>query len=324
MSECTPSGPARALRGRHRPDCQNAALTCAGCEPCPELHCTVCRRTHADHVCPHCLRQVRTTLARLKYLARKLPGEATRNHGAYATGNNIPGGDALVLAGPGASPEQIRRALDERLLLQLDTSHAQEESRADPRPPATVLAYWTRTWRDHLDQPTTLTITLDRAADYIDTQLPHLTDDPRFIVMARELGDALRRVEDALHEGDRPQTSRVPCWECGTRLVKVYTAREDDDHWLCPHCGELYDQARFDRAKEDHLTSTGADRFVSVTDATEAIGRPVQTVRAWIRRGMVEVSRDERTGRLLAWWPDVRNLHLTQQVRVRQTRPPAP
>lgn len=298
----------RVLRARHRDDCYDPD-TCPGCLPCPDHHCAACRHEHAPTICPSCLLDTRTDLRMVGTLAPNLRVEAVNGRSAYAVRQDVPGGDALVMAGPGASPNVVRPQL------------------GDPIPPLSLLSAWVDTWQHVMHHESMPPVRdLDYAVEYLDRRLHMMADlhTGTYLVMARELATMRRRVEDVTHDGERADTSRVPCWECGARLVKVYAAKVGDDHWCCPRCGEMYDQHRYERALHDHLASNGAARMVYVTDATAAIGRPVQTVRAWIRTGRVETDRDPVTNRLRAWWPDVRSAHLeTRHGRGAYPRPSA-
>lgn len=290
----------RLLVGRHLDPCRSPG-DCHGCWPCEEHHCATCHRVHAPDVCPGCLALVRIDLHAIGGMWVRLPVEATNGRPAYHTHVlGIPGGEATVMLAPG---HYTLKLYDPPV-------------RYDP-PPIVVLDHWAIHWSGvlghrpvHIADPVMASL-----VTYLDGVLHQVTGDPEFLVMAHDLAKTVRRMEDVLHDGDRPERSRVPCWECGTRLVKVYTSKVKDDHWLCPRCGELYDAGRYERAKHDHLASSGANRYVSVSDATVAIGRPVQTVRSWIRRGLIDTARDPSTGRLTAWWPDVRNQHLATAPR---------
>ena len=320
----TRDNPTRLLVGRHLPACPGGQRDhCHGCQPCPEPHCRACTRTHAEDICAPCLAAVRADLHTLAALIPRLPTEATHGRGAYhSRADQVPGGDALTLAAPGTNDTDLDRALRYRLARNLDTTHALDDAVPnDPRPPHTVLDSWALHWAAALpttppDPDTAAIIT------YLNRRLHHLADHPEFCAMARDIAAAVHQLENVLHEGDRPQRSRVPCWECGTRLVKTYAATADHDHWTCPRCGEIYDHGRYERAQHQHLASAGADRYVAVRDAVTAIGRPTQTIRSWIRRGLVATSRDRSTGRLVVWWPDIRTLHRTTGTRRRASAAP--
>lgn len=307
----------RVLAGRHQDDC--GAPDCPGCLPCPQPHCATCHTQHADATCAECLALARHNLTALGRLHQHLEAEA--RHGRHATHvhTGIPGGDAVVLLVPGPSPQAYGATLAQRLAQELDVSHAGEEYRQDPRPVLTVLVEWEARWRAKMGTPTTLPRTMPRVVDYLGEQLHHIAQDPAtFPTLAREVATTLRRVEDVLHEGQRPQVSRVPCLGCGTRLAKRYGDTEAADHWVCPRCGEVYDRGRYDRAKHDHLASAGAERYVAVSDAVAAIGRPRTTVWNWVRKGLVQARRDPTRGTMV-WWPDVRELHVATRTRTRRT-----
>lgn len=291
----------RIIRGRHLDTCGDPTQ-CAGCEPCPDPHCRTCRKDHAAVTCPGCLAMVRGNLAAVHDLAGHLVEEAVHGRAALHTHDGVPGGDALVLLAPGHYTP--------------GGHHLELEGQAtDPRPPLAVLSYWARVWSDvrgHYPEAHGL----DQVVAYLDTQLHHMAEEgDLFPRLARDVGRTRTQVENVLHAGVRPDTTRVPCWDCGTRLEKVWASTEREDHWRCPKCGEVYDRGRYDRAKYDHLASTGAERYVHVTDAVAAVGRPEQTVRSWIRKGLVSTQRHPTTGRLMAWWPDVRSLHLNTATR---------
>lgn len=292
----------RVLVGRHDDGCPGGPDHdgCHGCQLCPGPHCQRCHQAHATDVCAGCLGLIRVDLHSISTLADRLPTEAVVGRPAYHIHSGIPGGEAVVLLSPG--------------------HHDPHLAALEPRPPAVVLDHWAVHWWQALGSGEPVVIkapVVHSLVAYLDRVLSQLTGLASFLDMADDLATTVRRLEDVLHEGERPERSRVPCWECGTRLVKVYTAQVRSDHWLCPRCGELYDQGRYERAKHDHLASAGANRYVSVSDATVAIGRPAQTVRSWLRRGLVDTAKDPRTGRLQVWWPDVRNLHLSTGTRER-------
>lgn len=281
----------RVLAGRHDEPCTDPS--CTGCLPCPEHHCLTCRRDHADTTCPGCLAMARDHLSTIRVLATHLHDESV--HGLRSLHAEVPGGDALVLLAPGNYAS---------------TLSPRDERRNDPRPVFTVLYYWTVWWAEHRPGPT-----LGAVIDYLGEHLHDMAQHRQFPLLARDLSRTRRQMEDVLYDGDRPEVSRVPCWDCGTRLHKVYGDLPAADHWRCPRCGEHYDRGRYDRAKHDHLASQGAERYVPVPIAVAAIGRPEQTVRAWIRRELVQTRRDPSNGRVYVWWPDVRAAHLLTRSR---------
>lgn len=250
--------------------------------------------------CPGCVARARGNLHLAVVLADRLRHEAVLGRRALHVSHGIPGGDALVLLAPGHYTHGHALCVEEE---------------HDPRPPLAVLAYWSALWRDLTASPTDLAPTLTRVHDHLHDQLHRIAKTELFPTLATDLARTVRQLEDVLHDGDRPETSKVPCLACGTRLAKVYAHEAKDDHWACPRCRDKYDPGRYERAKHDWLASTGAEKYVPIADAVGATGRPEQTVRAWIRRGDVSTRRNPRTRRLEAWWPDVRTLHLATPTR---------
>lgn len=302
---CTPGTNGQVLPDRHQDDCPRHS--CPGCLPCPEPHCLTCRRNHAETTCPTCLTLARSNLTRLAELVANLEAEAVNGRQAFHTHDAIPGGDALVLL-ISAATLRGRTGTPIHLLTQYELPH-------DPRPPLDVLTFWEEMWRRETNAPTHLPPTMARATTYLDSQLHLIARHRMFPHLHRDLKRAVHQTENVLHAGHRPDVSRVPCLECGTRIIKVWSTTEDHDHWRCPTCGETYNQGRYERALHDHLASRGADRYVPISDACAATGRPERTVRDWLRREVVDHTRDPVTGRLLVWWPDVREAHTNTQTR---------
>jgi hypothetical protein len=250
---------------------------------------------------------VRGNLADLVVLVLLLPVQAMAGRVAYHQHEGVPGGDALVLL----TPATTRWAGAWLPPLPAEA--------ADPRPPLDVLARWVRLWSDLAGAALARAPrSVAEAAGWLDVRLSALGGHHRFPDMARDVARTLHQVENVVHAGARPDVSRVPCWDCGVRLHKVWADVEAEDHWRCPSCGEVYDHGRYERAKRDHLHSRDADRFVALRDAVSVTERPEATVRGWVALGHVEARRGA-TGRLEVWWPDVRdrNAETPRQVRRR-------
>lgn len=308
--ECVTTNDGRMVRGRHSPTCDSPG-DCVGCQPCLRRHCIVCRREHVEWTCPSCLSVARLNLTTVLRLSGDLAGEAVDGRRALHVGEGVPGGDALVLLSPGADFAGWSKQLTSRRLRGLSVDHVHEERRDDPRPPAAVLGVYVPRW------------VADDLADvggYLDLHLHELARTLPFVALHRDLVRIVRQLEDVLSDGDRLDVSRVPCWECGARLVKAYADTPRDDHWTCPRCHERYDRGRFERAKVDHLASGSADRYVYVSDAAAVVGRPRATVWQWVKDGRAASQRDASSGRTVVWWPDVRALHTAAQERRQAAR----
>lgn len=298
----------RMLR-THVRDCN--ASGCEGCMPCEEVHCADCGRRHVEELrCASCVGTVRGDIGLIVQLSARLLPEATHR------GVNS---EAAMLAGPAANAEAFSNLNVSARAGRIDGSLL-VDNRDEPHP-AWTLGTWDMLVRELLDQPTALRITVERAADYLRGQLTELArrDDFAWEELARDVRQCRGHLEDVLRDGDKSEQTRVPCLDCGTRLVCKYADAAASDHHQCPSCRRRYDAGEFARAKAEWLyEDEGADRFVPIGDACAATGRPEFTVRTWLRRGTVGAVCDIRTHRLLVWWPDVRSEHRDRELRDRR------
>lgn len=300
----------RAVKGEHLDECGG---DCAGCLPCEHRHCVIDGHRHVDDAhpltCPSCVGDVRDDLDQITDMHARLRGEAVVRGMAGDRDGTVLGGDAMVM---------LAMRWREQTGLASDGDHS-HELEGDPVPPLLVLATWEDAWRDHLGHDPAGTASVDAAAGYLALVLTRMAQEPDlpFEDFARDIRQLRGRLEDVLHDGEREERTRVPCLDCGARLVKRYATKAAADHHACPKCARRYTDGEFALAKADHLASEDAARYVRVADALAAIGRPEQTLRSWIRRGVVDTKRDERTGALLVWWPHVREMHLDTPRRPR-------
>ena len=255
-------------------------------------------------------------------LWRLLPEEAE----ARGADREFPGGDALVYLAPAANLEAWEHRYETAESQGLGAYAADQEAELHP---LLVLATWEDAIRDERDQPTDLRATVERAADYIRGSIDWCLDDDadgnmNFIAidaLEAELKKCRRNLEDVLGEGDRAEMSRVWCVKekCPgdrPRLRRMSdTMRGQLDRWQCPECDETYDYDEFMRARAINLHSDGADRFVLVTDAIEAVAAGKPTVMSWVRRLKVVSASDIKTRRMIVWWPDMRQADRERAIR---------
>lgn len=133
--------------------------------------------------------------------------------------------EAALLIGPAADPEIWRaRRRDENY-----RDHA--EDWLGDQHPTWILGQWDMLVREHLDQPTTLSITVQRAADYLDSHLTDLARDQEFpfTELGEEIRACLRHLEDVVCEGLRSDRG-APCMTCGTTLVRETVKAEPCHH----------------------------------------------------------------------------------------------
>jgi hypothetical protein len=249
---------------------------------------------------------VRATLTTIRGLVTNLPGQAVHGRQAFHEHGGLLGGEATVMLTP-ASPSWDAELI--RVVM--------VEVPGDVRPPLDVLTYWARVVARDTSTTVGPLVDVEAASTYLERQLHLAVRLDVWPVLMKDLARLLHSVENVVHAGHRPDVSRVKCWECGERLVKVWTDTEPHDYWRCPGCGEVYDRGRYDRAQHDQLASQGAERFVPISDAVVVTGRSERTVRGWVRLGLVEARH--RPGALLeVWWPDVRDRHRVTPIRRRR------
>ena len=238
---------------------------------------------------------------------------------ANQAGLYIPGGDAMVLLGPGADVEAFGYAQISTYLGRTP-GWVEEPLPDDLEPPLSFLAGWSDIIREERNQPTDLKATISREVDYIrgslDWMLSYDENGEMRFPAADDLADGLakhrRALETVLKAGDRAEFTRVNCIaeECPDqpRLMKLWGSQVRWDRYRCPSCRTEYDAEQFKMARTQNLHSVGADRYVLVIDAIAATGVPKATVHSWIRRDKdIKTKRDVRTLRLMVWWPDIRD-----------------
>jgi len=240
--------------------------------------------------------------------------------------SHIPGGDAMVMLGPGANVEAFGYA-------QISTyfgrtpGWVEEPLPDDLEPPLSFLASWSDIVRSERGQPTDLKATIDRETDYLLSSIDWMLSndehgEPRFIQVedfADGLGKVRRAMENVLKAGDRAEFTRVYCIaeKCEThpRLMKLWGAQVRWDRYRCPACRTEYNPEQFKMARSENLYSEGADRFVLVTDAIEASGIPKPTVYSWMSRLEVRAACDLQSHRIVVWWPEIRDHMETRRKR---------
>lgn len=299
----------RVISGRHATPCVCDDRE-IGCLPCSETHCVVCGKEHAKAACTGCLEATRSDLKAIGDLCASLPAEAVEK-GVQS--------EAMMLLGPSSDPEAWRNRATSAMVGRLDASYL--EDCRDELHPLWVMGSWEQIWRDFLDHQTEQPISWATAYGYLNTQIGYMAEqvDPPFDEFARELRGCRAHLENVLRDGIRPQLSHVPCVYCETRLAKVYADEEAGDHWICAKCRRIYDEREYARAQHWHMEDERGNRFLKVSEALGMIDRPEQTLRTWMATEKVKTERDPKTGSLMVWWPDVRDLHRDTPMRKRRS-----
>jgi hypothetical protein len=265
--------------------------------------CAVCTRSLADEepmTCERCLTRARVDLASIVELYALLPEEigipATQVYDRSSRSSEtlpLPGGDALVMLGPGGTGTTARRLTPKERLAGDPTSgplvagreHAADNRDDDGVSVAFALWTWERAWRDARREPVTLREQWwlpDAVGPLSPQQLAHLTErrlnahQPTVMTAAgylerrmrwaadhhdafpdfvADLRAIRRRLEDANSAGERTVHAPVQCFDCGSKsLERAYRPAGS-----CSHERPRYEQFH---------------RYVHVLSVASAIATP--------------------------------------------------
>lgn len=272
----------RILPGRHILDCGE---DCKGCMPCPESHCAVCGKVHAEVTCPECTGATREDLKAIGELCHALPEEAV-----------LKGVDseAMMLLGPAADPEAWKHTMISAAFFGRLNAAYLEDCR-DELHPVWVLGTWETLWRDHLDHRTENPFTLASGWAYLDMQLGYMADqaEPPFEDFARDLRSCRAHLENVLRDGVREEKG-APCVQCTQPMVKIQGEKGEEDTWQCRRCWRTAteEQYRFAvgmayRAHSDKLTAA---------ELGEKLGIKPSMIRVWGSRGLVRKRGRDHNG----------------------------
>lgn len=180
-----------------------------------------------------------------------------------ATAREMPGGDAMVMLGPVASPAAWERRLElvEAAWFDSDEITPRPNMGADEDPSweatLSTLLFWSEVPHPN-DKPTIRT-----EAEWLLENLRWMYDhEPHFADFAKDIAAARRRLEAVLYAGDRDEKSWVPCTTCDldrdgnplvVRLIREYGTTVEADRWTCPRCKLRYDTPSYLLAQATHL-----------------------------------------------------------------------
>ena len=183
-----------------------------------------------------------------------------------------------------------------------------------------LIEFWSEEWRRELgaeydeQRPTIAT-----EANFVRHALEWAWEnEPAWGDFAADIRRARVRLEDILTEGRRVEKTRVLCNRetCEERrhLIRLVGTQGREDVWKCPSCKARYSEDDFRRAYADMLRSSGAERYIALSDAVSTLvaqGRGERTVRRWVATEDVGAYCDAETRRTMVYWPDLWRLHLT-------------
>lgn len=217
--------------------------------------CIVCHRevlnVPDDQTCVRCLGSTRQSLAHIEACYKLLSIEIQARSGTaspmepnghiHGEGDPLPGGDLMVLAGPGSTRWHIRMP-DGR-------ADKPQPDDADPDAVDSVLGQlerWEADWRITFGDGAAMEpATISNVTVYLLRRLSHAAQrHPAFDEFATDIRD-LRHTLDVrlkLH----PQRSDVPCITCETRTLERPAPRNGRAfEWQCSRCYRSYTQEEF-------------------------------------------------------------------------------
>lgn len=238
-------------------------------------------------------------LTTLVDLYDQLDGEAYEHH----ADRELPGGDALHYAGPVAPLEDWQRRYD---LSDPKTQNWMIENNVkSDQHPLLVLATAVDDIRAMLDQPSDLTATVHRCADYIRAHLDDITPEGAWLpirAFVKQLKASINALENVLHAGHRTDKG-APCVYCSRPLKREWAGSQDeprteyDDTWTCKGCQIVYTHAQYLNAvRADFLNN--ADRL-NAADMLKQYRIKPGTLRKWVHDGHVTRRGKDDSGRPL-------------------------
>jgi ribosomal protein L37AE/L43A len=255
------------------------------------------------------------------------------NNGRLVAAAPIPGGDATVALGPWSygRNDGVHDAPD--YASAIIRAREYDADTIVNFHPLLTLETWAACWRDWFGHTVTMTATISRAAGYLRAHAHEMIEQtereyddgtlvwpPDFDEMVSELSRCRGTLENILYDGQREERSQVPCLDCGLRLVKRYRDHADDDYWLCQRCKRRYSDDEYALAKHQHLSSLGANRYVPIMDALDAIPRSRHIIRGWIARGQVRIMRCVGPSTVHVLWSDVREADRQHTLKTARRR----
>lgn len=215
-----------------------------------------------------------------------------------ADGRPLPGGDLLVLLGPGS------QGLAEDGLSTRDD---------DPASVAFDLGFWEARWRETRKEARRQShrpkVVVRQAAAYLEIHARWAArEHPGFADYLDDLRMLHERLERATGRFSRPVRAEAECFGCGAdALVRELTERGYADLWTCQRCGETYDWTRYLLALSGRLQESDVPGWGLPEQVGYVLGVNPRTVKSWAERGQVSTAcLREGDPRIRVWWDDAR------------------
>jgi len=224
---------------------------------------------------------------------------------------SMPGGQAMVLLGPGADLEAFGYAQMSELMGRTD-GVTEVALGGDIEPPLSFLASWCDVLRDHRGQePSQRRATIGREVAYLRKSLDWMLgaddDGTLWFEPVIDFEDGLRKVRKAMEAvlRDGEQVDRgASCLQCDEPLVREWAdgdgKTEWDDCWVCltRDCPETsYTYAQYLKAMEGEYLNRAA--WLTAQDMERHWRIPKGSLHGWASRDRVRKKRDIHTGRMV-------------------------
>lgn len=236
-------------------------------------------------VCEVCLNAARSLLAESVIMFYELPAHlghvraSMGNRPGGTDGRPLPGGDLLVLLGPGS------RGLSD---------DGETRRRNDPDSVPYKLSAWEERWRSARGEEPAGPTEVWRAAQYLRNNLRWASVSLKgFSGFLGDLRALHGRLETATGRRRSPVKANADCFSCGEPLLRLVGSDGlEEQHVTCRGCGQKYDATRYllalRAAAEDASSVIYDDEAWETADLlARRLARSVHTLRAWRRLGHV-------------------------------------
>lgn len=205
--------------------------------------------------CAECVSGTRWDLATIQVCYALLPAMLGAPQGASlgavmggkGDAAALPGGDVLVMLGPGGG--------------------AGAGEPGDPPAVAHEMSTWCEAWAELRGERTWPRVgvwhgrwvepSVESCTRWLHTRLEWaMQHHPAASEFAEDMGRIRVRLENATHSGTQPETGTT-CPRCGGTVERRWTSRGKDDDWSCPGCGSVYTPAELDWAVRVAIEQTG-------------------------------------------------------------------
>lgn len=225
------------------------------------------------------------------------------HHQAHADADNpeIPGGDAMVMLGPGADIEAFGYMQLSALMGRIEADSVALDA---IEPPLSFLASWVDSIREQRGQDASerrATIQgellyLSKALDWM-TQLDE-DGAPWWVELddfATQLHNVRKALERVLHDGEQRDIGGAPCLTCGSDLLKIWGIDPGTDRYRCHTCERWYTVTEYDLAV--HQAYLVNAEWLTANQMAAVYRVPPGTIVSWAGRAQIRKRLDPNTGR---------------------------